>query len=276
MKLPEIDPKKTKIELINFIKEMTNETNVDGVVIGLSGGIDSTVVAYLLKEAIGSENIYSYHLASSTTPKEDTEHARLVAKLLNLDYKEINIDKISDEFLTLAKNLNNTLANNDFKSNNKNKAAEGNLKARIRMSLLYYFANLKNCLVAGTGNKSELLIGYFTKFGDGACDFELIGDIYKTQLRKLAKSWEIPDEIINKPPRAGLWKNQTDEDEIGFSYEILDQLLYLIHDKKLENDEILKKTNNTVLEINNIRTKIANNKHKLYSPPSPFENKKLF
>lgn len=268
MKLPEIDPKKTKREIVNFIKEIKNEANVDGMVIGLSGGIDSTVVAYLLKEAIGSGNIYSYHLVSSTTPIEDTEHARLVAKLLNLDYKEINIDSISDEFLTLA--------DNGSKINNKNKSAEGNLKARIRMSLLYYFANLKNCLVAGTGNKSELLIGYFTKFGDGTCDFELIGDIYKTQLKKLAKSWEIPDEIINKPPRAGLWENQTDEDEIGFTYEILDQLLYLIHDKELKDDEILKKTNISPSKIDNIRTKIANNKHKLYSPPSPFENKKLF
>lgn len=273
MKLPEIDPKTAKKEIVNFIKEMKNKSNVDGVVIGLSGGIDSSTVAYLLKETVGSENIYSYHLPSSTTPKEDTEHARLVSQLLNISYKEINIDSISHEFLNLAIDDNNLV--NDA-SSLENKAIEGNLKARIRMSLLYYFANLKNCLVVGTGNKSELLIGYFTKYGDGACDFEPIGDIYKTQLKKLAKLWGIPKEIIDKPPRAGLWKDQTDEDEIGFSYAILDQLLYLITDRKLENMDILKKMDISSSEIDIVRNKIANNKHKLHSPPSPFENKKLF
>ena len=288
MKLPEINPKTAKKEIIHFIKEMKNKSNVGGVVIGLSGGIDSTIVAYLLKEAIGSENIYSYHLANSCTPKEDTEHARLIAKLLNISYNEIDIDSISHEFLNLAndnnknnnKNNNNNNVNNDNLANytpsSQNKVVEGNFKARIRMCLLYYFANLKNCLVAGTGNKSELLIGYFTKYGDGACDFEPIGDIYKTQLMKLAKDWKIPKEIIDKPPRAGFWENQTDEDEIGFSYEVLDQLLYLITDKKLKNADILKEMDISSLEIDSVRDKIANNEHKLHSPPSPFENKKLF
>jgi len=281
MKLPEIDPKIVKKEIISFIKEIKNRSNSFGVVIGLSGGIDSTIVAYLLKEAIGNENVYSYHLASSSTPKEDTEHARLIAKLLNVGYREIDIDGISHEFLSLAND--NNLANNDNIENNlannipslENKTTEGNLKARIRMCLLYYFANLKNCLVSGTGNKSELLIGYFTKYGDGACDFEPIGDIYKTQLMKLAKSWGIPKEIIDKPPRAGLWENQTDEDEIGFSYEVLDQLLLLITDKKLKNVDILKEMDISSSEIDSVRDKIANNEHKLHSPPSPFENKKI-
>ena len=276
--LAKIDSNMVKREIINFITDFHHKTGVDGVVIGLSGGIDSTVVAYLLKESIPSENIYSYHLPSSTTPKEDTIHARLVAKFLNLQYTEINIDSISKEFLNLANHeldinsdINSDIkADNELKISNKNKAAEGNLKARIRMSLLYYFANLKNSLVAGTSNKSELLIGYFTKYGDGACDFEPIGDIYKTQLKILAKSLKIPDEIIDKPPRAGLWENQTDEEEIGFSYEILDQVLYFIIDKKLNNDSILNKMNISNVEIDCVRNKIANNQHKLHFPPKPF------
>ena len=272
--LAKTDSKIAKEEIVNFIKDIKNKTNADGVIIGLSGGIDSTIVVYLLKEAIGSENIYSYHLTTSTTPKEDTEHARLVAKLLNIEYKEINIESISNEFLNLANNSVNSLAN--VNSNLENKVAEGNLKARIRMSLLYYFANLKNSIVVGNSNRSELLIGYFTKYGDGACDFEPIGDIYKTQLKKLAKSLKIPEEIVNKPPRAGLWENQTDEDEIGFSYEILDQLLYFIVDKKLSNEDILKEMDISSDKIDNIRNKIAKNQHKLYFPPSPFETiKKL-
>jgi len=276
MKLPEIDSKTAKKDIINFIKEMKKGSNVDGVVIGLSGGIDSSTVAYLLREAVGSENIYSYHLSSSTTPKEDTEHARLVASLLNINYQEITIDSISHEFLSLANNDNDESGLVNDISSLENKAAEGNLKARIRMSLLYYFANLQNCLVVGTGNKSELLIGYFTKYGDGGCDFEPIGDIYKTQLKKLAKLWGIPKEIIDKPPRAGLWEDQTDEDDIGFSYEVLDQLLYLITDKELNNNDISNKMDISSLEIDSVRNKIANNEHKMHSPPSPFQNKKLF
>ncbi|RBQ22994.1 putative NH(3)-dependent NAD(+) synthetase [Candidatus Methanobinarius endosymbioticus] len=300
--LAKIDSEFVKQKIIDFIKEIYNKTGTDGFIIGLSGGIDSTVVAYLLKEAVDNDKVYSYHLFSSTTPKEDTEHARLIANLFDLHYDEISIDNLTDEFLNLSLNssnpdfnssLNSNLSsklssnfNSHFKSNediginlSENKTAEGNVKARIRMIILYYFANLRNCLVAGTGNRSELLIGYFTKHGDGACDFEPIGDIYKTQLKKLAKDWNIPDEIINKPPRAGLWTNQTDEDEIGLSYEVLDELLYLIVDKKLNNEDILdisEKMKINSSEIDNIRKKIANNQHKLQCPPTPFEDKKLF
>jgi NAD+ synthase len=280
--LPKIDSKIVKQEIIDFIKDLHDKTGTDGFVVGLSGGIDSTVVAYLLKEAVGKDKIYSYHLNSSTTPKEDIEHARLVAKLLDISYREIAIDSITEEFLNItSSSLDNDskmskIDSNDVKDISQIKAAEGNVKARIRMVILYYFANLKNCLVAGTGNKSELLIGYFTKYGDGACDFETIGDIYKTQLRILAKDWNIPNEIIEKPPRAGLWLDQTDENEIGLTYDILDELLYLIVDEKLSNDGILMKMNISSSEIDSVRKKIANNKHKLQFPPSPFEDKKLF
>ncbi|OQD58223.1 NAD synthetase [Methanobrevibacter arboriphilus JCM 13429 = DSM 1125] len=289
MMLPKINSEVVKEEIVNFIREIVNKSSTNGIIIGLSGGIDSTVVAFLSKEAIGKDKIYSYHLYSSTTPKEDTEHARLVSEILGINYKEIYIDTITSEFLDLAdlvgsSNLSDlsVLSSSDLTNYNEvsnsfeNKSAEGNLKARIRMSMLYYFANMKNCLVAGTGNKSELLIGYFTKYGDGACDFEPIGDIYKTQLRKLAKDWNIPDVIINKPPRAGLWIGQTDEDEIGLTYDVLDQLLYLIVDKNLTNEEILKEMNSSNMEINKVRDKITNNQHKLQFPPSPFEKKKLF
>ncbi|MDR2873651.1 MAG: NAD+ synthase [Methanobrevibacter sp.] len=270
--LPEIDLNIIKAELTDFIKNITIKSKLNNVILGLSGGIDSTLVAYILNGSLANENIYTYHLYSSTTPNKDRKHAKLISKKLNLNYLEIPIDNILSKYLY---EFDNVLDTNIIDDNNA-KLSLANLNARVRMSILYYFANLKNGLVSGTGNRSELLIGYLTKFGDGACDFELIGDIYKTQVKELAKDLEIPKVIINKAPRAGLWDNQADEDEIGMTYDILDQLLYLIVDKKLENKDILKQINISKIEINRIRNMVKNSMHKIQSPPTPFKNKKLF
>ena len=261
--LPKIDSTLAKKEITDFINEIVSSSHSDGIVVGLSGGIDSSVSAYLAVESVGVDNVLGVHMYSSTTPKEDKDHARLMAKLLDIEYVEISIDSIVDEIL-------NTTTKSD------SKLANGNLKARIRMSLLYYYANINNYLVIGTGNRSELLIGYFTKYGDGGCDLEPIGNILKTQLRVLSKSWGIPDDIITKPPRAGLWPGQNDEDEIGLSYETLDLLLYMIVDKNMDNDEIIKNINISSNEIDRIQLKIENNKHKLTNPKTPFDFGKRF
>jgi NAD+ synthase len=147
--------------------------------------------------------------------------------------------------------------------------AIGNLKARIRMSLLYYYANLKNYLVIGTGNKSEILIGYFTKHGDGACDMEPIGDLYKSEVFRLSEYLNVSEEILNKPPRAGLWANQTDEDEIGMSYSSLDKILYLYTEKDMKNTEIAQKLDISVDDVDMIITKIKRSEHKSKVPESP-------
>ncbi|KZX12779.1 NAD+ synthase [Methanobrevibacter curvatus] len=282
-KVSKLDSDKIKKELISFVKDIVKKSNSSGIIIGLSGGIDSSVVAYLLTEALGKDKVFAYHLYSSTTPKEDTDDSRLMAKILDIEYHEIPIDDILNQYLADF----NSYSNMDCLKVNKNshQLSTGNLKARIRMSILYYFASLKNSLVAGTGNRSELLIGYFTKFGDGACDFELIGDVYKSQLKLLARHWNIPEQIFTKPPNAGLWDGQTDEEEIGMTYELLDSLLYYIVDKELNNEDILEKiavssdrTNGDrdteIIDINivdNVREKIEINKHKIDSPPSPFK-----
>ena len=267
-KLPEINSEIAKKEITDFIKEIVSESKANGIIVGLSGGIDSSVVGYLAVEAVGKENVFGVHMYSKTTPKEDKDHAKLMSELLDIEYKEISIDTISDEFLKISDSAN---------FNQKNaKLANGNLKARIRMSLLYYYGNLKNYIVIGTGNKSEILIGYFTKFGDGGCDMEPIGDIYKTQLRKLAHDWNIPKPIITKPPRAGLWPGQKDEDEIGLSYEVLDSILYMAIDENLENKDIIENIDISSSEIDNIREKVKNNQHKSEIPPSPIGSGKSF
>ena len=274
LKLPKINSKEAKNEIVNFIQKTVSDANAKGIVVGLSGGIDSSVSGLLAVESLGKENVLGIHMYSSTTPEEDRKHARLMANLLDIKYIEVSIDTISEEFslVTDIKNMT-TLENTD---QDTIKIANGNLKARIRMSLLYYYANLKNYIVIGTGNRSELLIGYFTKYGDGGCDIEPIGDIYKTQLRLLAKDWGIPEDIISKPPRAGLWPNQSDEDEIGLSYEKLDSLLYMIIDKNMNNEDIIENIDLSLEEIDRIRSNLTNSRHKVKFPLSPKDCGKSF
>ena len=222
----------------------------------MSGGIDSTLIAYLSCEAVGSENVFGIIMPSATTPPEDSVHGIEIAKSLGIDFKEIAIDSILNEYLSLTQLEEDNLA-------------IGNLKARIRMSIIYYYANAKNYLVSGTGNKSEILIGYFTKHGDGACDMEPIGDLYKSEVYRLSEFLNIQEEIIKKPPRAGLWTNQTDEDEIGMSYDLLDKILYYYSEKDMKNTEIAEKLDISVDDVNMIITKIIRSEHKSKVPEIP-------
>ena len=247
---------KTKEDIIKFIQSKVSEAKADGIVVGLSGGIDSTLVAYLACEAVGKENVFGIIMPSTTTPTEDKIHGISIAQGLGIDYKEIAIDSILNEFLFMAQLEEDTLA-------------IGNLKARIRMSIIYYFANQKNYLVSGTGNKSEILIGYFTKHGDGACDIEPIGDLYKTDVYKLSEDMGVPQEIIDKPPRAGLWNNQTDESEIGMSYDLIDQILYQYCEKGKEDKEVADLLKISVDDVDMIIDKINRSKHKSEVPESP-------
>ena len=222
----------------------------------MSGGIDSTLAAFLSCEAVGKDNVFGITLPSATTPAEDKIHGIEVAQRLGIQYKEIGIDTILNEYLSATQ-----LPENDL--------SIGNLKARIRMSIIYYFANQKNYLVCGTGNKSEILIGYFTKHGDGACDMEPIGDLYKTEVFKLSEFLNIPEEIIKKPPRAGLWTNQTDEDEIGMSYDLLDKILYLYSEKDMDDSQIAEKLDISADDVNMIINKTIRSEHKSKVPEIP-------
>jgi NAD+ synthase len=180
------------------------------VVFGLSGGIDSGVVACLAKKALGDRTLGLILPCHSL--KKDIEDAYRISRQLDLAVKEIDLGKIYD-FLIKALPTDGPLA-------------RANIGPRLRMIVLYYFANLKDYLVAGTGNKSEIMVGYFTKYGDGGVDILPIGDLLKSEVRQMARYLGIPEDIITKPPSAGLWKGQTDEEEMGISYEELDTLLW--------------------------------------------------
>ena len=247
---------KTKDDIVKFIQSKVSEAKTDGIVVGLSGGIDSTLIAYLACEVVGKENVFGIIMPSTTTPTEDKIHGISIAQGLGIDYKEIAIDSILNEFLFMTQLEEDNLA-------------IGNLKARIRMSIIYFYANQKKYLVSGTGNKSEILIGYFTKHGDGACDIEPIGDLYKTDVFKLSRYMGVPEDIIEKPPRAGLWNNQTDEAEIGMSYDLIDQILYQYCEKSKKDKEISEMLEIPVDDVDMIIDKINRNKHKSKVPESP-------
>lgn len=207
-------------QVSSWIREKVLSANATGVVLGLSGGVDSAVVAALCKKAFPDNTLCLIMPCHSKA--QDEEHARLVANKLNLKIEKIVLDDIYDLF---RKQVNS--------SNFESKSLLGNIKSRLRMITLYYYAGKHNYLVVGPTNKSELTIGYFTKHGDSGVDIMPIADFVKQEIYELAKYLEIPEDIISKAPSAGLWDNQTDEDEMKMSYNQLDKYITM---KQVEID----------------------------------------
>jgi NAD+ synthase len=203
---------KTAERISTWIKERVEEAGAEGVVLGMSGGIDSSVVAALAKRGLG-DRVLGLIMPCHSNPT-DVEHARLVATKLGIETEYVDLTPVSDGLLE-------ALPPGD-------RMSAGNLKARLRMAVWYYFANSRNYLVAGAGNKSEIMTGYFTKYGDGGVDILPLGDLLKAQVRELARELGIPEEIITKSPSAGLWEGQTDEGEMEITYEELDKVLVAI------------------------------------------------
>lgn len=230
------------IEVITtWMTSKVKEANKKGVVIGLSGGLDSAVVAVLAKLAFDN-NILCINMPCWSNP-QDKYDAESLSEDFDLPFKVVELD---GTYEALRFNLKND-------TDKVTKVMEGNIKARLRMTTLYLYAQLNDYLVLGTTNKSEYNIGYGTKWGDSACDLLPIADIYKTDLYDIAKALEIPDEILSKKPSAGLWEGQTDEDELGFSYEILDQYL---RTEEIDDKEIQKKIDKMILSTEHKREPI--------------------
>lgn len=198
-------------KLVEWLKEKVKEAKAEGLVFGLSGGIDSAVIAAIAKKAF-PDNSLGIIMPCHSDPI-DEEHGVLVAERLNLKTARVDLSNSFDVLL------------NSMTIENKNKMAISNLKPRLRMTTLYYFAQNNNYLVVGSSNKSEFTVGYFTKHGDSGVDLLPLASFVKSEIRELAKVLGIPDIIIEKPPTAGLWTNQTDENEMGFSYDVLDNYI---------------------------------------------------
>lgn len=234
----ELDSEKEVIKITKFIEDVLEKTGKNKVVIGLSGGIDSITSFYLLKKVLPVKNIIVTHLPYF---KED-EHLAPVLK--EIPKENLHILSIKKTVLNLCDELKISparLASESFAGRENQKIRIGNIAARIRMIILYDLAKKHNALVCGTENKSEHFLGYFTRFGDEASDFEPIIHLYKTQVYKLAEYLKIPSVFIKKAPTAGLWQGQTDEKELGFSYEEADKVLYLYFEEKESIEEIKSK-----------------------------------
>lgn len=234
------------------IRNKVISSGKDGVVLGLSGGLDSTVTAFLATQALGNDKVLALIMPDRRiTPIQDVRDAREVANMLNIEYKIIEIEPIHKAFMQNLK---------------VDRLAEGNLRARIRMCILYYHANLLNRLVMGTSDRSELLIGYFTKYGDGGVDFNPLACLFKTQVKELARAIGVPERVIIKKSSPRLWLNQTAEDEIGISYEIIDQILYLTFDKALPREEVAKKIGINLDDVIKILEMYEQTRHKRTPP----------
>jgi NAD+ synthase len=212
--------------LTGFIKSELNRMGFTKAVINLSGGIDSALSCYLAAEALGPENVLAIRLPYKASSSDSLSHAQLVIDALGVNAITEEITPMVDPLIAKFPEMN--------------AMRKGNIMARMRMIVLYDQSASFNGLAIGTSNKTEILLGYSTLFGDSACAINPIGDLYKTQIRQLSRALGVPDPIVDKPPSADLWNGQTDEGELGFTYAEADRLLYLLVDERYTPDECVE------------------------------------
>lgn len=252
----EFDTTDVRERIVDFIRENVEDAGADGVVLGLSGGLDSSTATILSAEALGGDNVLAIFMPEERM--RGSGNAEDVGRLtsdLGVGLKEIGITPI---LRTVKEQIDE----------DSTKIADANLRPRIRMVILYYYANLLDYLVIGATNKSELKAGYFTKYGDGAADLLPLGSLYKTQVRELAGEIGCPREIIEKKPSAGLWRGQTDEEELGLPYEKIDRI-YAGFELGFGVDEIAYALEIEESEVEGFLRRREDTAHKLKRPPTP-------
>ena len=238
-------------ELVKFLRENFKKTGFSKAVLGLSGGIDSALVAYLLRDALGKENVLAIMMPYKSSNPDSLNHAKLLIEDLKINSKTIEITDMIDAYFKNEKDASSLRM--------------GNKMARERMSILFDYSSKENALVVGTSNKTEIYLGYSTQFGDSACALNPIGDLYKTNIWDLSRYLKIPNELIEKKPSADLWEGQTDEQEMGLTYKEADQVLYRMLEENKTVKEILAEGFSKDL-VDNILKRINRSEYKRRMP----------
>ncbi len=237
--------------LTNFIRNEVQKCGFKKAMLGLSGGVDSAVSVVLATKALGPENVLAVMMPYKTSSKDSLGDAKLLVEKFDIPYEVCEISPVVDAFFEQHPDADNL--------------RRGNAMARTRMMTLYDISARDSRLVIGTSNKTELLLGYGTLYGDMASAINPIGDLYKTQIWKLARHLDVPSEIIDKIPSADLWEGQSDEDELGFSYADVDEVLYLMVEERLSDKEIIEKgTEKQFLE--KVKRMVVRNQYKRMGP----------
>ncbi len=258
MLLPRIDsPKETK-RITAFVKKIVSGASAGGVVVGLSGGVDSSVVGALCVRALGKKRVLAGLMPSDFTPKRDIEDAKALAESWEIRSSTVQIS-------SLAWSFGNSVGTDGTK------VAKANAVARIRMAILYYHANSLGYLVAGTGDRSENLLGYFTKWGDGGSDFMPIVHLYKTQVRELGAYLGLPKGVVEKPASPQLWAGHKATDEIPADYDKLDVVLHCLFDKKFSKAKAARAAGVGLQVADKVLEMHERSAHKRVSPPSLVE-----
>ncbi len=232
-------------QIVAWLQERVTAAGADGFVVGLSGGVDSATTAALAVRAVGAEQVLAALLPCHSQPK-DARLGRLVAETFDIPVVTVSLDSSFEALM-------------DALPPSDDRLPSANVKPRLRMTALYYLAQSHNYLVLGSGNKTELLVGYFTKYGDGGVDLLPLGALYKTEVWELARELGVPQEVVERPPSAGLWPGQTDEGEMGISYKELDSVLAAIEAEETDNID--------PATLSKVREMIANSAHKRAMPP---------
>ncbi len=238
--------------LVGFVKSEVTRVGFSRAVIGLSGGLDSALSCALTVEALGVENVLAVRMPYKTSSKDSLDHAQLLIDQLGILSKTIEITNMVEPLFKLDPEISNM--------------RKGNIMARERMIVLYDQSEVFKGLVIGTSNKTEILLGYSTMYGDSASAMNPIGDLYKTQARQLSRAMNIPKPIIEKAPSADLWEDQTDEKELGFTYDEVDRLLYLLVDQRYSPQEAIEAGFNEKF-VNTVTARIRRNQFKRMLPP---------
>ncbi|MGB6129480.1 MAG: NAD+ synthase [Psychrilyobacter sp.] len=237
--------------LVNFIREEVRSAGFEKVVLGLSGGIDSAIVAFLAVKALGPENVLGIMMPYKSSSRESLEDAERVVEATGMRVKKIEITDMLDAYFTKEPDISDL--------------RKGNKMARERMTILYDYSAKEKSLVLGTSNKTEILLGYSTQWGDSASAINPIGDLLKTQVWDLSEYMGVPKEVIEKKPSADLWEGQSDEDELGFSYFLADEIINLLVDERYTKEEILEK-GYSEKTIDSILWRIKTNQYKRKLP----------